>query len=107
MNVITLAPNNPHWARVLDNGPFSLCVIHKNGVYPSSKDINRLMMMMMKHAVSLGHRLVLFEKSLNDKFVVSKFAIKRNIITVKTFYLIKHIIKKYCKEIFLSEKVSK
>jgi hypothetical protein len=25
-------------------GPFSLCVIHKEGLYPSSRDINRLMM---------------------------------------------------------------
>jgi hypothetical protein len=27
-------------------GPFSLCVIHKEGLCPSSEDINRLMMMM-------------------------------------------------------------
>jgi hypothetical protein len=26
-------------------GPFSLCVIHKEGLYPSSGNINRLMMM--------------------------------------------------------------
>jgi hypothetical protein len=26
-------------------GPFSLCVIHKEGLFPSSGDINRLMMM--------------------------------------------------------------
>jgi hypothetical protein len=25
----SLAPTNPHWARVLDYSPFSLCVIHK------------------------------------------------------------------------------
>jgi hypothetical protein len=29
-------------------GPLFLCVIHKEGLYPSSGDINRLMMMMMK-----------------------------------------------------------
>jgi hypothetical protein len=29
-------------------GPFSLCVIHKEGLCTSSGDINRLMMMMMK-----------------------------------------------------------
>jgi hypothetical protein len=30
---------------VVGYGPFSLCVIHKEGLCPSSKDINRLMMM--------------------------------------------------------------
>jgi hypothetical protein len=35
---------NPHWARVVGYGPFSVCVIHKEGLYPSSGDINRLMM---------------------------------------------------------------
>jgi hypothetical protein len=38
---------NPHWARVVGYGPFSLCVIHKEGLCPSSGDLNRLMMMMM------------------------------------------------------------
>jgi hypothetical protein len=42
-----LAPTNPHWARVVSYGPFSLCVIHKEGLCPSSGDINRLMMMMI------------------------------------------------------------
>jgi glutaminase len=37
-------PTNPHWARVV-YGPFSLCVIHKEGLCLSSGDINRLMMM--------------------------------------------------------------
>jgi hypothetical protein len=36
---------NSHWARVVAYGPFSLCVIHKDGLWPSSGDINRLMMM--------------------------------------------------------------
>jgi hypothetical protein len=40
----SLAPTNPHWARVVSYGPFSLCVIHKEGLCPSSGDINRLMM---------------------------------------------------------------
>jgi hypothetical protein len=35
-----LAQTNPHWARVV----FSLCVIHKEGLCLSSRDINRLMM---------------------------------------------------------------
>jgi serine/threonine protein kinase len=38
---------NLHWARVVGCGPFSLCVIHKEGLCHSSVDINRLMMMMM------------------------------------------------------------
>jgi hypothetical protein len=42
-----LAPTNPHWARVVGYGPFSLWLIHKEGLCPSSRDINRLMMMMM------------------------------------------------------------
>jgi hypothetical protein len=33
--------------RVVGYGPFFLCVIHKEGLCPSSGDINRLMMMMM------------------------------------------------------------
>jgi hypothetical protein len=40
-----LTPTNPHWARVVGYGPFSLCVIHKEGLCPSSGGINRLMMM--------------------------------------------------------------
>jgi hypothetical protein len=39
--------SNPHWARVVGYGSFSLRVIHKEGLCPSSVDINRLMMMMM------------------------------------------------------------
>jgi hypothetical protein len=40
----SLAPTNPHWARVVGYGPFSLWLIHKEGLCPSSGDINRLMM---------------------------------------------------------------
>jgi hypothetical protein len=40
-------PTNPYWALVVGYGPFSLCVIHKEGLCPSSGDINRLKMMMM------------------------------------------------------------
>jgi hypothetical protein len=39
-----VTPTNSHWARVVGYSPFSLCVIHKEGLYPSSGDINRLMM---------------------------------------------------------------
>jgi hypothetical protein len=50
---IKKAPNNPHWARVVGYGPFSLWVIHKEGLCPSSGDINRLMMMMIKKSCDL------------------------------------------------------
>jgi hypothetical protein len=32
---------NPHRARVVGYGPFSLCVIHKERLYPNSEDIKR------------------------------------------------------------------
>jgi hypothetical protein len=35
------------WARVVGYGPFSLYLIHKEGLCPSCGDINKLMMMMM------------------------------------------------------------
>jgi hypothetical protein len=34
-----------HWAHVVSYGPFYLCVIHKEGLWPSSGGINRLMLM--------------------------------------------------------------
>jgi hypothetical protein len=45
LHLESLALFNLHWARVVGYGPFSLSVIHKEGLYPSSGDINRLMMM--------------------------------------------------------------
>jgi hypothetical protein len=45
LHLQSLAPTNPHWARVVGYGPFSLHVIHTEGLCPSSGDINRLMMM--------------------------------------------------------------
>jgi hypothetical protein len=42
----SLAHTDPQWPRVVGYGPFSFCVIHKEGLYPSSGDINKLMMMM-------------------------------------------------------------
>jgi hypothetical protein len=32
-HVQSVAPTKLHWARVLDYGPFSLCVIRKEGLY--------------------------------------------------------------------------
>jgi hypothetical protein len=40
-----LTPTNPHWARVVGYGPFSLCVIHKEDQCPISGHFYRLMMM--------------------------------------------------------------
>jgi hypothetical protein len=42
--VCNALPTNPPWALVVGYGPFPLCVIHKEGLCPSSGDINRLMM---------------------------------------------------------------
>jgi hypothetical protein len=48
LHLQSLAPINPHWARVVVYGPFSLWVIHKEGLCPSSRDINTLMMMICR-----------------------------------------------------------
>jgi hypothetical protein len=48
----------PHWARVVGYGPFSLCVIHKEGLSPSSGDVNRLMMMIKMYLFVLFEDLV-------------------------------------------------
>jgi hypothetical protein len=48
----SIAPSDPHWARVVGYGPFSLCVIQKRGLCPSSGDINRLMMMFITLTLS-------------------------------------------------------
>jgi hypothetical protein len=32
LNLQSLAPTNPHWAGVVGYGPFSLCVMHKEGM---------------------------------------------------------------------------
>jgi hypothetical protein len=53
LHLQSLAPTNPHWARVVGYGPFSLFVIHKEGLCPSSADINRLMMMMMMYRTTM------------------------------------------------------
>jgi hypothetical protein len=44
LHLQSLAPTNPHLAHVVDYGPFSLCVIHKEGLCPSSGHINSVMM---------------------------------------------------------------
>jgi hypothetical protein len=43
LHLQSLAPTNPHWARVVGYGPFCLWLIVKEGLCPSSGDIIRLM----------------------------------------------------------------
>jgi hypothetical protein len=38
-----------HWASVVGYGPFFLCVVHKEGLRPSSGDINSLMVITYRH----------------------------------------------------------
>jgi exo-beta-1,3-glucanase (GH17 family) len=40
LHLQSLATTNPHWVSVVGYGPFSLCVIHEEGLCPSSGDIN-------------------------------------------------------------------
>jgi hypothetical protein len=44
-HVKPLESTNPHWARVVGYGPYSLCVFHEKVLCPSSGHINRLMRM--------------------------------------------------------------
>jgi hypothetical protein len=44
LHLQSLAPTNPHWACVVGYGPFSLCVIYKEGLCSSSGGINGLTM---------------------------------------------------------------
>jgi hypothetical protein len=43
----SLEPTNQHWAREVGYGPFFLCVIHKEGLCPSSGALIGWMMIMM------------------------------------------------------------
>jgi hypothetical protein len=45
LHLQSLAPTNPHRARLVGYGSFSLGVIHNEDLCPSSGNINRLMMM--------------------------------------------------------------
>jgi hypothetical protein len=75
-------PTNPHWARVVGYGPFSLCVIHKEGLCPSSGDINRLMMMNPK------------DINFNLNTYRSRFIPERVAKTSQLFLLDVHVIQK-------------
>jgi hypothetical protein len=37
LHIQSLAPTNPHLARMVGYGPISLCVIHKKGLRPTNK----------------------------------------------------------------------
>jgi hypothetical protein len=56
---------NPHWARVVDYGAFSLCKIHKEGLCRSSGNINGLMMMMMNIASYNGHHQIIITREMS------------------------------------------
>jgi hypothetical protein len=47
---------NPHWARKVGYGPFSLCVIHKEDLCPSSGDYIRLMMIITRCTIKHSWR---------------------------------------------------
>jgi hypothetical protein len=51
----SLAPTNPHWARVVGYGPFSLYVIHEEFLCLSSGDINRLVLILMNYEEYCRH----------------------------------------------------
>jgi hypothetical protein len=60
LHLQALGPTNSHRARVVDYGLLSLCVIHKEGLCPSSGDINRLMMMMNQDLSYLKMKFLFF-----------------------------------------------
>jgi hypothetical protein len=61
---------NPHWARVVAYGSFSLCEVHKEGLCLSSGDINRLMMMMIINEFMLNK---IIKITLQLSFIKSAF----------------------------------
>jgi hypothetical protein len=45
ISAFAVVSTSSHWARVVGYDPFSLCVIHKEGLCPSSGVFNKLMIM--------------------------------------------------------------
>jgi hypothetical protein len=39
LHLQSLDPTNPHWARVVSYSPFSICIIHQEGLCPSSETL--------------------------------------------------------------------
>jgi hypothetical protein len=54
----SLKPTNPHWPCMVGFSPFSLCVIHKEGLCPSSGDVNRLMMVILYSPFATSTRTI-------------------------------------------------
>jgi hypothetical protein len=50
---VVVVSTNLHWGHVVGYGPFSLCVVHKEGLCPSSGDINRLMIIFVLIPITL------------------------------------------------------
>jgi hypothetical protein len=61
-------PTNPHWARVVGYGPFSLWIIHKEGLCPSCGDIKRLMMILKSNGFSVTLKVPLVPWLKNSNF---------------------------------------
>jgi hypothetical protein len=61
LHLQSLAFTNPHWAGVVGYGLFPLCVIHKEGLCPTSEDINRLMMMMISNILSSKRQVRVYD----------------------------------------------
>jgi hypothetical protein len=62
----TISSTNPRWAFVVDYGPFSLWVIHKEGLCHSSGNINRLMMMIMTLQLFWPPVMVLYSRATQE-----------------------------------------
>jgi hypothetical protein len=107
LHLQSLAPTNPHWARVVDYGPFSLCVIHKDGLWPSIGNINRLMMMINSRYLTCMTRLMMtfwlsakatilqksiFSPTLNAFITLTQIDFKRISISLKHLLILsKHL----------------
>jgi hypothetical protein len=63
--IAVVSTHHQHWARVVAYSPFSLCVIHKEGLYPNSEDINRLMVIIQEISFSI------FSPKINEIFAYS------------------------------------
>jgi hypothetical protein len=79
LHLQSLAPN-PHWACVVGYNPFSLCVIHKEGVCPSSRDNG----LMIKHKTKYINNTASICSVIN---IISKQSI-RSLMEVSTSSLI-------------------
>jgi hypothetical protein len=72
LHLQSIAPTNPHWACVVGYGPISLCMIHKEGLYPSSGDIDRLV---MKPQESINNSIPFLLKKCLNKVIINGFVV--------------------------------